>query len=112
MSLKEIDNKEHYHYVKHLIDNDEKNDSKTYEDEKDETKKSIWEDLLDMRNQLKNYNVDDIKKYIKDNMQDEVRQINEEFHKQFDDAEDCDELRLEVLLLLDSLGITIYKKRD
>ena len=65
-----------------------------------------------MRDTLRNCgDIYKIKKFIKEEMGDEIKHITNEFHKQFDDVAEKDDLKIEVLILLAELGITIYKQK-
>jgi len=144
MSQKQQEHKEHYHYSNHLNDSEtddesssenktssdfssedlvkstnierlyinDSDDDKTHEDD---PKYILWEELNEMRDTLRKCgDINKVKKFIKEEMGGEVKHITNEFHRQFDDVEDDDDLKIEVLILLAELGITIYKppKKD
>jgi len=78
----------------------------------DDPKYRLWEELNDMRDTLRNCgDINKIKKFIKEEMHGEVKHITNEFHRQFDDVAENDDLKIEVLILLAELGITIYKQQ-
>ena len=73
-------------------------------------KGTLWEDLNEMRNQLRAYDIQVVKKYISEEMPDEVEAIRDQYYKEFEDVPEDDELRFEVLVLLAELGIEIYRE--
>ena len=75
-----------------------------------EQKGTLWEDLNEMRNQLREYDIQVVKKYIAEEMPHEVDAIREQYYKEFADVPEDDELRFEVLVLLAELGIEIYRE--
>jgi hypothetical protein len=77
-----------------------------------EQKGTLWEDLNEMRNQLRAYDIQVVKKYISEEMPHEVEAIREQYYKEFEDVPEDDELRFEVLVLLAELGIEIYREPE
>lgn len=75
-----------------------------------EQKGTLWEDLNEMRNQLREYDIQVVKKYISEEMPHEVEAIREQYYKEFADVPEDDKLRFEVLVLLAELGIEIYRE--
>jgi len=75
-----------------------------------EQKGTLWEDLNEMRNQLRAYDIQVVKKYISEEMPHEVEAIRDQYYKEFEDVPEDDELRFEVLVLLAELGIEIYRE--
>ena len=75
-----------------------------------EQKGTLWEDLNEMRNQLRSYDIQVVKKYISEEMPHEVEAIRDQYYKEFEDVPEDDELRFEVLVLLAELGIEIYRE--
>ena len=75
-----------------------------------EQKGTLWEDLNEMRNQLRAYDIQVVKKYIAEEMPHEVEAIRDQYYKEFEDVPEDDELRFEVLVLLAELGIEIYRE--
>ena len=73
-------------------------------------KGTLWEDLNEMRNQLRAYDIQAVKKYISEEMPDEVEAIRDQYYKEFEGMPEDDELRFEVLVLLAELGIEIYRE--
>ena len=73
-------------------------------------KGTLWEDLNEMRNQLRAYDIQVVKKYISEEMPDEVEAIRDQYYKEFEGMPEDDELRFEVLVLLAELGIEIYRE--
>lgn len=144
MSQKQQEHKTHYHYSNHLNDSEtddesssenktssefssedlvkstnierlyinDSDDDKTHEDD---PKYILWEELNEMRDTLRKCgDINKVKKFIKEEMGGEVKQIVREFHRLFDNIKEDDDLKIEVLILLAELGITIYKppKKD
>lgn len=123
MSKKQQEHKEQYNCSTLLIDEEtdeetESSDNKTTDSDdlsKSNVKYTLWDDLMEMKDTLRDLgDIKKVRKYIKENMVSEVDEIVNEFHKQFDDVEEDDDLKIEVLILLAELGITIYKppKKD
>jgi hypothetical protein len=113
MSKKQIEHNENYHYTKH-IDDDEgdcKSDDST-DCSSDDSIPEIWRELNDMRDQLRGFDIEIVKNYIDTELADDVEKIREEFHKQFDDVDNNDDLKLEVMILLGELGIQINKPKE
>ena len=75
-----------------------------------EQKGTLWEDLNEMRNQLREYDIQVVKKYIAEEMPHEVDAIRDQYYKEFEGVPEDDELRFEVLVLLAELGIEIYRE--
>ena len=75
-----------------------------------EQKGTLWEDLNEMRNQLRTYDIQVVKKYISEEMPHEVEAIRDQYYKEFEDVPEDDKLRFEVLVLLAELGIDIYRE--
>jgi len=71
----------------------------------------IWRELKEMRNDLKCFDIQTVKDYVKIHLSDDIKNIRDEFHKQFDEISNDDELKIEVMILLGELGIKIYKKK-
>ena len=123
MSKKQQEHNKQYHYSNLLIDNEtddetESSDNKTTDSDDlsiSSVKYTLWDELMEMRDTLRGVcDIKIIRKYIKENMGSEIDNIVNEFHKQFDDIEEDNDLKIEVLILLAELGITIYKppKKD
>ena len=123
MSKKQQEHNKQYHYSNLLIDNEtddetESSDNKTTDSDNlsiSSVKYTLWDELMEMKDILRDLgDIKIIRNYIKENMGEEVDNIVNEFHKQFDDVEEDDDLKIEVLILLAELGITIYKppKKD
>jgi hypothetical protein len=90
-------------------------DSESELSEQSNPKYTMLEELIEMKNTLQKCgDINKIKQFIKNEMASEVNQIINDFHKQFDDVEEEDDLKIEILILLAELGITIYKpqKKD
>ena len=77
-----------------------------------EQKGTLWEDLNEMRNQLRAYDIQVVKKYISEEMPNEVDAIREQYYKEFANVPEDDELKFEVLVLLAELGIEIYREPE
>ena len=77
-----------------------------------EQKGTLWEDLNEMRNQLRAYDIQVVKKYIAEEMPHEVEAIREQYYKEFEDVPEDDKLKFEVLVLLAELGIEIYREPE
>jgi hypothetical protein len=77
-----------------------------------EQKGTLWEDLNEMRNQLRAYDIQVVKKYISEEMPHEVEAIRDQYYKEFADVPEDDELKFEVLVLLAELGIEIYREPE
>ena len=113
MSKKQIEHNENYHYTKHINDEgDYKSDDSTNCDSDDYEIPEIWRELNDMRDQLRGFDIEIVKKYIDTEMKDDVEKIKEEFHKQFDDVDNDDDLKTEVMILLGELRIQINKPKE
>ena len=65
-----------------------------------------------MRNQLRAYDIQVVKKYIAEEMPHEVEAIREQYYKEFEDVPEDDKLKFEVLVLLAELGIEIYREPE
>jgi hypothetical protein len=72
------------------------------------SKKNIWQDLSEMRNTLSNLPMSQVKKYISENMEDEVEILVNQFKTDFKDIPTTDPLRIEILQTLAEIGIIIY----
>lgn len=114
MSKKQKEHDEHYHYTNHLDDEgdcDEKN-STDDSDEGDYEIPEIWKELNEMRDKLRGFDVQIIRRYINSELKDDVEKIIDEFHKQFDDVDNEDDLKTEVMILLGEIGIQINKPKQ
>lgn len=83
--------------------------------EQSNPKYTMLDELIEMKKTLQKCgDINKIKQFIKNEMAPEVNQIINDFHKQFDDVEEDNDLKIEILILLAELGITIYKpqKKD
>jgi hypothetical protein len=106
--------KEHYHYTNHIDDDDEgdcKSDNSTDCSSDDYEIPKIWAELNDMRDKLRGFDIEIVRKYINAELKDDVEKIRNEFHKQFDNIDNGDDLKLEVMILLGELGIQINKHK-
>ena len=115
MSKKQIEHNENYHYTKHIDDDDEgdcKNDDSTSCDSDDYEIPEIWRELNEMRDQLRGFDIEIVRNYIDAELKDDVEKIRGEFHKQFDDVDNDDDLKTEVMILLGEIGIQINKPKD
>ena len=115
MSKKQIEHNENYHYTKHIDDDDEgdrKSDDSTSYDSDDYEIPEIWRELNEMRDELRGFDIEIVRNYIDTELKDDVEKIRGEFHKQFDDVDNDDDLKTEVMILLGELGIQIYKPKD
>jgi hypothetical protein len=88
-----------------------------YEDEEKEKEKNlllgtIWEEISDIQKKLSCFDCNKVKEYVKEHMKDEVIDIQKKFKEEFKDYKRDNPLRIQVLLLLSSLGITIYETPD
>ena len=97
-------------YPNYSPDNTPYNSDDDTDDEKQEP--TIWSELNEMRNKLRGFDIRTVKSYINTYLKDDVSEIKKQFHTQFDDVEDGDDLKIEVLILLGELGIQIFKKKD
>lgn len=88
-------------------DSHHNSDDDTYSDEEIP---EIWKELNDLRNKLRGYNIQLVKNYIKKELANDVVEIKKKFHQDFDNVDDNDCLKIEVLVLLGELGIQINKK--
>jgi hypothetical protein len=69
----------------------------------------VWADLHTMREQLNAIgNIDVIKTFIKENMTDEIKILQDKFTEEFQDKPVEDPLRVEVLQTLVEIGISVY----
>ena len=68
----------------------------------------IWEELTELRNSLKQYDIAEVRVFIKENLESEIEAIQEEFNKDFEFIPKDSSLRLEILQTLGELGISIY----
>jgi hypothetical protein len=74
-----------------------------------ETVPPIWEELAELRDSLYRLgNIEDVKTFIKNNMQKDVKVLQDKFKNEFDDIPTTDPFRLEILQTLAELGIIIY----
>jgi len=115
MSKKQTEHNENYHYTKHIDDDDEgdcKSDDSTSCDSDDYEIPEIWRELNEMRDQLRGFDIEIVRNYIDVELKDDVEKIREEFHKQFDDVDNDDDLKTEVMILLGEIGIQINKPKD
>jgi len=113
MSKKQIEHNENYHYTKHIDDEgDCKSDDSTSCDSDDYEIPEIWRELNEMRDQLRGFDIEIVRNYIDTELKDDVEKIREEFHKQFDDVDNDDDLKTEVMILLGEIGIQINKPKD
>ena len=85
-------------------------DNTVSEDNDEKHEPTIWSELNEMRDKLRGFDIQTVKSYINTYLKDDVAQIKEQFHTQFDDIENDDDLKIEVLILLGELGIQINKK--
>ena len=112
MSKKQKEHSEHYHYTNHIDDEgDFKSDNSTDCSSDDYEIPKIWAELNDMRDKLRGFDIEIVRKYINAELKDDVEKIRNEFHKQFDDIDNGDDLKTEVLILLGELGIQINKPK-
>jgi len=82
-------------------------------DEKEEIKfPPIWAELQEDLQGLEKYGRDFVKRYIKNNLEDEKEELVKLFQEDFGDLPDDDPLKFEVSSLLGKLGIVIYKFYD
>ena len=118
MSKKQMEHNENYHYTKHIDDEgDCKSDDEGDYDEGDCKSDDyeipeIWRELNEMRDQLRGFDIEIVRNYIDTELKDDVEKIREEFHKQFDDVDNDDDLKTEVMILLGEIGIQINKPKD
>ena len=95
-------------------DTDTNYDTDTYNNDllynSEEKINPLWIELNDMRDKLRCYDIEIVKSYIKNVLSNDVIVIKKEFHKQFDDIVDNNDLKIEVMILLGELGIQINKK--
>ena len=91
---------------------EEEDEGEEDEGEEDEDKTpDIWKELNNLRNILREYDISIVKKYIHDELKEEVEIIKKSFHLEFDNVKNDDPFKIESLILLGELGITIYKKK-
>ena len=94
-------------------DTDTNYDTDTYNNDllynSEEKINPLWIELNDMRDKLRCYDIEIVKSYIKNVLSNDVIVIKKEFHKQFDDIVDNNDLKIEVMILLGELGIQINK---
>jgi len=79
---------------------------------KDEKKNSIpqiWQELQELRELLKDFQLEDIKNYINEELFDSKNNIVELFEKDFSNIPKSDPFKKEVLITLAQMGITVYK---
>lgn len=72
----------------------------------------LWKELLEIRNDLRCFDIQTVRDYVKIHLSDDIKNIRDEFHKQFDKIDNNNKLKIEVMILLGELGITIYKKKS
>ena len=85
-------------------------DNTVSEDNDEKHEPTIWDELNDMRDKLRGFDIRTVKSYINSYLKDDVAEIKKQFHTQFDNIENDDDLKIEVLILLGELGIQINKK--
>lgn len=73
-----------------------------------ENRNPIWDDLEELRSTLSHLPIEAVKKYIVDNMADDVEGLQQSFKADFGELPQTSPLRLEVLQTLAELGILIY----
>ena len=93
----------------YLSDNSPDDDDVS-EDTDEKHEPTIWDELNDMRDKLRGFDIRTVKSYINSYLKDDVAEIKKQFHTQFDNIENDDDLKIEVLILLGELGIQINKK--
>ena len=85
-----------------------------YEGDDEEKKKdillgTIWQEISEIKQKLSVFNRSQVHKFVNDNMKEEVKDIQQKFKQEFKHYKKDNPLRIEVLLLLSDLGITIYE---
>jgi hypothetical protein len=73
---------------------------------------TMWQEISDIQKKLSVFDRSQVHKYVKEHMQDEVIDIQAKFKEEFKHYKRDNPLRIQVLLLLSSLGITIYETAD
>jgi len=68
----------------------------------------VWSELNELRDNLKHLDIDEVKKYVRENLADDVEMLRETFKNDFKDIAKDDPLRLEILQTLAELGVLIY----
>jgi uncharacterized protein YeeX (DUF496 family) len=69
----------------------------------------MWDELKELRDELSKLgDINIIKAYIKENMSEEVAELQKKYKVDFEDIDKADPLRLEILQTLGEIGIMIY----
>jgi hypothetical protein len=69
----------------------------------------MWDELKELRDELSKLgDINIIKAYIKENMAEEVAELQKKYKADFADIDKSDPLRLEILQTLGEMGIMIY----
>lgn len=72
----------------------------------------LWEELKMIRNRFRFIDMNIVRKFVLEQMGDDVNDLRERFDKEISVLPNDDPLKLEILQTLGDLGITIYKKPE